>query len=107
MDLPEYIDQGGDPDDLERIGAFHDFLEQAAAGQTTVAFLMDTQPFEGADRAELTGSSGGKSGGYYYIPSFEGKPVDLELWFNTVLYIIQPELPQQVYFKKIALHKKP
>jgi hypothetical protein len=101
LDLPEYIDQGGDPDDLERVGAFHDFLEQAAAGETTVAFLMDTQPFDGADQAIFTGSSGGKTGGYYHIIRFEGKPVDFELWFNLVLYLNQPELPGHVYFKKV------
>jgi hypothetical protein len=103
IDLPEYVEQGGDAEDLERIGAFHDFLELAAAGETTVIFQMDVQPFEGAEVAELTGTSGGNTGGYYHLSYLEGKPVDVELWFNTILYVDQTELPEKIYFKKMAL----
>ena len=101
LDFPEYIAQGGDADDLERFGAFHDFLELAAAGETTVVFHMGTEPFEGADCFELTGSSGGKTGGHYRLNRFEGKPVDLELWFNTVIYTGLTTLPQRIYFSKV------
>jgi hypothetical protein len=103
LDLPEYIEQGGDEEDLERVGAFHDFLELAALGEDTVVFNLDVEPFDGADSAQLTGSSGGNTGGYYRINSFNDQPVDFELWFNLVLYINQPELPQKVYFKQIDL----
>jgi hypothetical protein len=105
LDLPEYVEQGGDEEDLERVGAFHDVLELAAKGEDTVVFQFDTQSFDGADYAELTGSSGGNTGGYYRITSFNGQSVDFELWFNLVLYFKQPELPQKVYFKQIDLPK--
>jgi hypothetical protein len=103
LDLPEYIEQGGDEEDLERVGAFHDFLELAAQGEDTVVFQIDTQFFDGADSAVLTGSSGENTGGYYRITSFNDQPVDFELWFNLFHFIKQPELPQMVYFKQINL----
>ena len=103
LDLPEYLEQGGDPDDLERIGYFHDFLERVANGESTVIIQMDAQPFEGSDCFELTGSSGGKSGGYYHLKNFEGQTVDYELWFNTVLYFTQSALPEKIYFKRISI----
>lgn len=105
IDLPEYIEQGGNPDDLEQVGAFHNFLELASAGESTISFFMDTQCFEGADKAIRTGTSGGKSGGYYHIATYAGNAVDFELWINTVLYLMMPELSLQLYFKKSGLEK--
>jgi hypothetical protein len=103
LDFPEYIEKGGEAEDLERVGAFHDFLEMASKGEETICFHMDTKLFEGADVFELTGSTGEKTGGYYQISSYQGKAVDYELWFNTVIYSDQKELPQTIYLKKIAL----
>lgn len=101
LDLPEHIEQGGDAEDLERFGHFHDFLDLAAAGATTVFFHMDVHPFDGADFLEFTGDTGEKTGGYYRLKSFEGQPVDLELWFNSIIYKNQPQLPQRIYIKRI------
>jgi hypothetical protein len=101
LDYPEYIEKGGDPDDLERFGYFQNFLDIAAAGETMVVFQVDTQPFKDADYFELAGSSGGITGGYYRLNHFEGKVVELELWFNTLIYYGYATLPQRIYFKKV------
>lgn len=100
LDYPEYLDQGGDHEDLERIGAFREFLDLIAQEETTVILLMDTNPFEGADYLEFVQSSGGKTGGYYSLRSLEGQNVDFELWFNNVIYAGQTTLPQRIYLKK-------
>ncbi|WP_121353325.1 DUF6717 family protein [Flavisolibacter nicotianae] len=102
LDAPDYIAQGGEADDLERIGAFHDFLELAAEGATTVVFHMDTNAFNDADFFELVASSGGRTGGHYHLHSFQGQPVDLELWFNSMIFSGLATLPQRIYFKKVA-----
>lgn len=99
LDLPEYT---GPSADLERVGSFHDFLELAARGQTTLVFHVDTKPFQDADVMQLTGSSGEKTGGYYHLASFQGQPIDLELWYNRVIYTGQEELPQFIYIRKIS-----
>jgi hypothetical protein len=101
LDAPEYLEGGGSAEDLERIGAFRDFLELAAEGGITAVFHMDTQPFAGADRFELVGSSGGNTGGYYHLQSFRGQTMDLELWLNTIIYLQNATLPQTIYFKRI------
>lgn len=102
LDFPEYLEQGT-AEDLERIGSFHDFLELAAAGQSTVHFKMAVTPFEGADLLILVGSSGEQTGGYYYLQSFQGKPLDIELWYNGVIYqFTQKELPQKLYIQQLA-----
>ena len=101
LDLPEFVQEGGDVEDLERIGAFHDFLEMASEGNDEVVFRMDAEPFDGADFFEMTGSAGKDSGGYYHVPSFEGKPVDFELWFNAIVYRQYETPPQRIYFKRV------
>jgi hypothetical protein len=101
LDLPEYLEQGGDPDHLERIGSFAEFLDLASGNASTIIFEMDMEPFEGASVFELTGSSGGRTGGYYHLSEYEGKRVDFELWFNTIIYIRNTELPKRLYLKKL------
>jgi hypothetical protein len=103
LDLPDYLDKGGDSENLERIGSFCDFLEYAAEGQNTVVFHMDVNPFDGADVLELTGSTGDNSGGYYHISSLNGRMVDFELWFNTIIYEGQKTLPEKIYIRKVPL----
>jgi hypothetical protein len=103
LDYPEYIEQGGDPGNLERIGAFAEFLDLASKGESFIVFNMDIQPFEGADVFELIGSTGEKTGGYYSIRSFENQEVDFELWFNTLIYINNQELPLKIWVKRSAL----
>jgi hypothetical protein len=103
LDLPEYIEHGGDSDDLERVGAFHDFLEMVAEGETTLVFQLDGHPFEGADVLELTGSTGGGTGGYYHLKTFEGREIDMELWFNIIFHINQQGLLPRYYIKRVPL----
>ena len=100
LDFPEHLEKGIDPEDLEQIGAFHDFLEVASEGEETIMFEMSEEPFEGADVAQLTGSTGERTGGLYQLSSFEGRSVDYELWFNTIIYLTQPALPQRIHLKK-------
>lgn len=101
LDYPEYLESGGDIDDLERIGGFYEFLELASRGSSTVRLQVDFEPFEGAELAEFCGSSGGKSGAYYCLYSFEGQPVHIEVWINNIIYLNREDLPERIYFKVI------
>lgn len=101
LDYPPYIDDGGNPDDLERIGYFHDFLEFVSAGAHSLSFLMSVDPIKGADVMTLIGGSGDNTGGYYLLERFQGKELKYELWMNTVLYHQQNELPQKIYIKPV------
>lgn len=67
LDLPDYLEQGGAPEDLERDGSLKDLLERVAQGKSSVHLVLDTHPFEGAEEAMLIGESGDHSGAYYLI----------------------------------------
>ena len=101
LDYPPYLESGGDPEALERIGFFHDFLEHVARGDSSVVLMMSTESFEDADVMTLTGNSGDNTGGYYYIERFQNIELGYELWINTVLYHDQEGLPQKIYIKRV------
>lgn len=99
LDYPEYLENEGDIEDLERIGGFGEFLELAAHGASTVNLQIDYVPFDGADVAELTGSSGEHSGAYYHLHTFQGQPVHIEIWLNDMIYINHKQPPEKIFFK--------
>ena len=101
FDYPEYIANGGNPDDLERIGGMHDLLEFVAEGRSFVTLLLDFEPFEGADEGVLVASSGGKSGGYYHLKEVNGQVVDLEIWVDGFVFFQNADLPPKIYGKAV------
>jgi hypothetical protein len=98
FDFPEYLEKGS-AEDLERIGSFHDFLELVSGNKSFVSFKMDVKPFEGANEMILTGSSGHNTGGYYHLPEWDGRKIDLELWYNSVIYSLLEQLPPKLYIQ--------
>jgi hypothetical protein len=101
LDLPDYLEKGGAPEDLERTGSLKDLLERAAQGNSSVQLVLDTQPFEGAEEALLIGESGSRSGAYYLIETIMGQRVDFEIWVNDFIYLFHNELPPKIYGKFI------
>lgn len=100
LDYPEYLEGGGEEEDLERIGGFRRLLDLASADDLNARLIFSFEPFEGCDVAVLVGSSGGRTGGYYYLQRFLNKEVDLELWINKLIYQCVEELPQRLYLTK-------
>jgi hypothetical protein len=102
LDYSPHLEAGGDPEALERIGFFREFLDHVARGDSSVVFIMSTEPFEDADVMILTGGSGDNTGGYYFIERFNNVALGYELWMNTILYHEQRELPQKIYIKRVG-----
>jgi hypothetical protein len=102
LDLPEYLEtKGTSPEDLERIGSFHDFLQWCSQDKDEVFFDLRFDFFEGADILQLTGNSGGRTGAYYHIDGLNGKELNMELWFNSVTYHFCESFPERIYIKQI------
>ena len=103
LDLPTDQDEESDPEILEQIGGFHDFLELAAGENSSVILRMCQEYFEGADVIQLTGSCGEKTGGYYHLERFEGAMVYFEFWINPVHLHMEEELPEKIYLQRVEL----
>jgi hypothetical protein len=100
LDYPEYLDAGEQEEDLELIGGFRKLLDLVSDDNLNARLLFSFEPFEDSDEAVLTGSSGGRTGGYYYLKRFNSRAVDLELWVNRIIYRCCEELPPRFYLKK-------
>ena len=100
LDLPEWLEYGNhSAEDLEKVGAFCDFLEIASEGKDSVGFLMSENPFDGADVMHLNGESGDHSGAYYLLNTYLGSPINLELWFDKPFYHFFKTPPREIYFR--------
>ncbi|HEY1112013.1 MAG TPA: DUF6717 family protein [Chitinophagaceae bacterium] len=100
LDCPEYLESGGAEDDLECIGHTSRLLDLVSNDDLNARLLFSFEPFDGCDEAMLAGSSGGRSGGYYFLHRFGDREVDLELWVNQMIYQCCEELPRSFYLKK-------
>jgi hypothetical protein len=102
LDLPEYLEKpGAHEDDLERIGSFHDFLEIAANGKHNLKFEINEQASGDSDLLQLSGSPGDLSGAYYHLKEFKGHHIDIELWFNQVIYYFVETPPERLFIKEL------
>jgi hypothetical protein len=103
LDLPEYLETPGARDeDLERIGSFHEFLEFASSGNaTSLRFEFIEQATSDADLLILSGSPGDGSGVYYHLKEFKGQNLDIELWFNQVIYHFTETPPERLYIRQV------
>lgn len=101
IDLPEYIEQGGSKGDLAMVAGADTMLDIVANGNNRVTITMDAMPFEGADELMLLRHcEPSMGGGYYLMSSFEGKPVNQEMWLCAVTEFVFGGMPELIYVKK-------
>lgn len=102
LDLPEYLEKpDAHEEDLERIGSFRDFLELASGGNSVLKFEINEESSAGADLLQLSGTPGDDAGAYYLLKNFNGKQLDIELWFNQVIYHFVDTPPENLYIKQL------
>jgi hypothetical protein len=101
IDLPEYLEQGGSKGDLAMVAGADTMLDIMANGENRVTITMDTAPFKDADELALTKiCEPSMGGGYYFLPSFEGRKVNHEMWLCGVTEFVFQTLPDRIYIKR-------
>ena len=100
IDLPEYLEQGGDKGDLQMISGADTMLDIIAQGSGEVVLQIDIDPFEGADELVLTELCDPiLGGGYYYMEKFENKEVKKDLWLCDVTRFVFGNIPERIYIR--------
>jgi hypothetical protein len=103
IDLQAYLDGGGAKSDLQMVEGADTMLDIMANGQDRVTLELDIAPFPGADELtllELCDPSVG--GGYYLLATFEGRPIDHQMWLCGVTEFVFGYMPERVYVKRVA-----
>lgn len=99
IDLPQYLEAGGDKADLEMVAGADTFLDIIAEGKTNVYALLSEQPFENCD--ELTRIHRDTfSGSYYLLQRYRETVFDnFEMWLcDVTAYVFGGKFPDTIYF---------
>ncbi len=99
--LPEFIEQGGNKEDLQMVEGADTMLEIMAKGASSVALLMHTEPFADADLLELIEICDPVvGGGYYLLREWEGEELMCRMWLCRVTEFVFNSLPENIFVKR-------
>jgi hypothetical protein len=101
IDLPVYIEQGGNPGDLQMVDGADTMLDVMANGNNAVSLTLDTKPFEGADELILTEKCDPLiGGGYYLMKTYRGQEMNRSMWLCQVTEFVFGDLPERIFVRQ-------
>lgn len=101
IDLPEYIEQGGNYGDLQMVDGADTMLNVMANGSESVSLILDTKPFAGADELVLTEKCDPLiGGGYYLMKTYRGQEMNRSMWLCQVTEYVFGALPERIFVRK-------
>lgn len=101
IDLPEYIENGGNKGDLQMVEGADTMLDIISAGNDDVSLILDRAPFAGSDELTLIERCDPiVGGGYYNLQIFEGKEFNQKMWLCAVTEYVFGDLPEQIFIKR-------
>ena len=108
IDLPEYIEQGGDAGDLQMIDGADTMLDMMAGDGKSVTLNIDTAAFPGADMLVLTEKCDPYiGGGYYLMPEYEGREINRTMWLCQVTEFVFGDIPEKIFVKRVTQQDDP
>ena len=103
IDLPEYLEQGGNMAELEMVEGADTMLDIMAENKNEVAVTIAKEPFENADKLVLTEKCEPLIGGRYYLmKKFEDTELNQTMWLCQVTEFVSGDIPQEIYIKQIG-----
>lgn len=101
IDLPEYIEQGGNYGDLQMVDGADTMLEVMAGEGDAVTLTIATEPFAGADELVLTEKCDPYiGGGYYLMKTYQGKEINQRMWLCQVTEFVFGNLPERIFVRQ-------
>ncbi|HYE54736.1 MAG TPA: DUF6717 family protein [Chitinophagaceae bacterium] len=101
IDLPAYIEQGGDKAELEMVAGADTMLDIMSEGASSVTLTIDRTPFEGADLVRLIERCDPSiGGGNYFMQRYKGRNVDMRMWLCSVTEFVFGDIPPEIYVRK-------
>ena len=101
IDLPEYIEQGGNQGDLQMVDGADTMLDVMAGEGDTVTVTLATEPFTGADELILTEKCDPLiGGGYYLMKTYRGQEMNQNMWLCQVTEFVFGDLPARIFVRQ-------
>lgn len=100
--LPDFVRKGYDRMN-ELVEGAQSMLNTIAQGMNSVTLILDTEPFEGAERMELLElCAAPRGGGYYLMNTCNGRRINKKMWLCDPMLVIFGDMPEGIYFRKIG-----
>jgi hypothetical protein len=102
IDLPQYIEMGGDKADLEMVAGADTFLNVIANGRNNVYAVLSDQPFDNADQLHRVEREI-DSGSFYKLATYQQKNInDFEMWLcDVTAYVFNGKFPDIIYYSVV------
>jgi hypothetical protein len=101
IELPEFLENGGSKGDLQMVEGTDTLLDIISEGAGEVSLALDRSPFPGSDKLILTERCEPNiGGGYYNLPTFEGKEFNKTMWLCGVTEFVFGDLPNEIFIKR-------
>src|SRR5688500_868761 len=97
IDLPEFIENGGNKGDLQMVEGADSMLEMMCDNGESVTLIINREEFEGSDLLTLAEQCDPLvGGGYYRLQTYEGKEINQTMWLCAVIEYVFGEIPEQI-----------
>jgi hypothetical protein len=101
IDLPEYVELGGDFGDLQMVDGADRMLDNIAGQADNVSLIISDNKFPGADILILKEKCEPViGGGYYFLENFEGNKFNQTMWLCQVTEFVFGGIPDQIFIKR-------
>jgi hypothetical protein len=98
IDLPEYLEQGGNPGDLQMVDGADKMLDMMAGENEAVELMIGKETFEGADMLILTEKCEPYiGGGYYLMKEYDGQKINQRMWLCAVTEFVFGDIPPKIF----------
>ena len=98
--LAEFLENGGSKGDLQMVEGADTMLDIISEGAEEISLVLDRAPFPGSDKLILTERCEPYiGGGYYNLPTFEGKGLNKTMWLCAVTEYVFGDLPNEIFIK--------
>lgn len=102
IDLPRFIEAGGNKADLQMVEGADTMLDLMAENKNEVKLRLSQDEIPEADLLELKARCDPSVGGGYYIMDvYEGKKVELLMWLCGVTEWVFGELPERIFVRRV------
>jgi hypothetical protein len=102
IDLPKFIENGGDRGDLQMVQGADKMLDIIAEDSDQVHLIIDRNLFQGSDKLTLIERCSPMiGGGIYNMEMYQGKKINQKMWLCAVVEFIFDDLPDEIFVKKV------
>jgi hypothetical protein len=97
IDLPNWT---GRHSALQMVAGADTMLEIMAEGRNEVLVFVTDEEFDGSNRLDLVKTCW-FNGADYIIKTYEGTPLNLDVWLCNVTKFVLGDFPEKIYFAKL------